>query len=465
MRQKAICACELGRQQMYAHHMTSIAPFDLRKALIRSISGGTLVYLAGALLGVMVGIQLARGLGIGGYGTYGSAMAVASLGSAAASGGLNMLATRETAAFRARSDLVGVRRLLTWSLRHIVIFLVPMSSLAAVALWALIGVNLTTAIAGGVLVWFLAIVSFFGGVLRGLGTMILGMALDAAIRPMAYSALLFAFTLFAVTLTPASALVLASIAITVALVPALPQLFALLSTPIRSGADDEAGRWFRATMTMRLGAILRIVEATVPLILVSALANMSEAGSFRLAITLTTLGGLMHSVVHVAVQPLLAHLNAGSENERMRRVTAVSTLIMVLPALALFLLSIKFGSWAIDLVFGSDFVLAAAPTSILLTSTVIMAFGGVSQILLQTRHAERAVNVAIGLSLVVTLPLTLALSPSFGAFGAAIAVALGVTVRTVTMSVQCYRQIGIDPSIVGAVSFLWPQSPKSGGSE
>lgn len=434
--------------------MIANEPLDLRKILLRSVSGGTLIYLAGALLGLLVGIQLARGLGVNGYGTYGSALAVATLGASVASGGVQLLGTRDTAALRARGDISGVRRLLVWAFRHVLLLSIPVSAIAGLALWGLMAFDPLTAVTGGALVWLLAFLAVFGGFLRGLDAVILGMALDAAIRPAVYSVLLFFVAALALPLSPTSALLLTGVAIAAALAFGLPQIVAVLRAPSGPVGVGEENRWYSATMTMRTTTILRMVEATAPLILVGSLVNMAEAGAFRVATTITALGGMVGSVIHLALPALFAQLHATGEADRMRRLAAVSTLIMAVPALALLLLSLEFGSSAIGVVFGTEFAPAAVPTSILLASTVIVAVGGVSSVLLQTHHGEKLVNRAYGVSLVVTILLTLALAPAFGAIGAAIGVATGTLTRIVTMSFLCQRKTGIDPSVIGALLVL-----------
>ena len=434
--------------------MTIEAIPNLRITLLKSVSGGASVFLVGALMGFLVGIQLARGLGVDGYGIYGSALAVANLGAATASGGVNLLAARDTAAFLAKSDRASVRRLLLWSLRHVLIFTIPVSVLAVLALWCFVGVTVSTAVAGGVLVCFLALIGVFGGFLRGVNSITFGMALDAAVRPAAYSAMLFILALCSVSLTPTAALVLTGVAITIALLIGSPRIVALLRAPSGPVANDVADRWYRSTMTMRISAIMRIAEASLPVLIIGALVSMSEAGGFRVAASITALGGMVSSVVRLALPPLFARLHALGDTARIQKLASASSAIMTFPALALLALSLVFGEWAIGVVFGQEFVQAAVPTSILLGSTVIVSISGLSTVLLYTYEHEKPVNSAFGLSLVLTTLLSLALAPRYGAVGVAVAVALGVVVRSIVTSVMCYRKTGIDPTIMGLVSAL-----------
>ncbi|PIE08338.1 MAG: hypothetical protein CSA74_02505 [Rhodobacterales bacterium] len=439
-------------------NMSSQTQPDLRAIILRSVGGGTGIHAIGAFLGFLVGIQLARGLGADGYGVYGSAVAVARLGATGASGGLNVLSMRDVSVSLASSDVARVRRFLLWSTRHIAVFAFPISILAALVLRWVIGTGADVAVAAAVLVWMLAVITALGGFLRGFGSILLGMAIEAAIRPAAFSVLLFLAAILAFSLTPAAALWLTVVALGLAMAFSLRKVGSVLRQAPTPAVAGEARRWFNATLAMRLTVILAVVGVTGPLILVGALSSMAEAGTFRLAVSITTLGGMLGSVTHQAFTPLFTRMHAQGEVDRMRKLAAISVLVMAIPPAMLFGLTLAFGDWAIGGVFGEEFVPATVPTAILFVSALFYALGGVSQSVLQIQHAENAVNIASTTSVAVTLLLCLVLIPESGpvggAPGAAIAITAGIAVRSIVMSVLCYRKTGIDASIVGAVAFL-----------
>ena len=72
----------------------SAFPGGLRSFLVRAVAGASAVHLAGMLFAVLVGVQLARGLGVEGYGQYGIAMAAIALASIPGEFGLPRLVTR-----------------------------------------------------------------------------------------------------------------------------------------------------------------------------------------------------------------------------------------------------------------------------------------------------------------------------------------------------------------------------------
>jgi hypothetical protein len=90
----------------------------------------------------------------------------------------------------------------------------------------------------------------------------------------------------------------------------------------------------------------------------------------------------------------------------------------------------------------------------LLGSNFLLASSGVAQVILETKHAEGAVNIGFILSLTMTLLLVFLLTPTFGAIGAAFAVTGGALARSVAMTTLCLVKTEINPSILSVGNLL-----------
>lgn len=232
---------------------------SLRQDFLSALGRSAGVYLFGTLLAFLVGVQLARGLGVAGYGLYGSAMAAASLGSTFASGGLQLHATRDLAAYCARGEHEGAARLVGWSLHHAL----TLGAAAAVAAgcyvwWGLEGAPSLVAATMAATV-AMALLVLIGAILRGVGGLVLGQALDAAIRPAVLSALLFGAVLAFGRLAPGTAMTLTVAAVLLVMPFGWRTLVRVWRVP-NSGAASAAERssWARASATM--GLIPRLAD-------------------------------------------------------------------------------------------------------------------------------------------------------------------------------------------------------------
>jgi O-antigen/teichoic acid export membrane protein len=160
----------------------------------------------------LVGVQLARYLGPENYGVYGFVMSLILLSSIGLSLGVPPLATREAALAAGRSDWRAFNGVFRWSIR----LLLSVSCLLTIGgmtilpfLSGFLDSNIRTiALIFLLIVPVYTLTSLAGALMRGMGLLVGGQALDAIIRPALYSALLFGAMLAAGRLGAAEALVL-----------------------------------------------------------------------------------------------------------------------------------------------------------------------------------------------------------------------------------------------------------------
>src|SRR5690606_17389976 len=84
------------------------------ETLIRALVGSSGLRLLGVGFSFLVGIQLARGLGVEGYGIYGLAMSIIAVLTIPTEFGLPQLLTREVAAAQSRGDFGRIRTIIRW---------------------------------------------------------------------------------------------------------------------------------------------------------------------------------------------------------------------------------------------------------------------------------------------------------------------------------------------------------------
>ncbi len=431
--------------------MNGMLKISIRRNFTRALCGSTGIYLFGTAMGFLVGVQLARGLGVVNYGLYGSAMAAASLGATVAAGGLQLHATREIAASRARGEHEAAARLIVWSFR----MLLGLGGTAALAVggYVLWGQHASPmlALSAVVVTILMAVLWLVGGIVRGAGSLLLGQALDVAIRPAAHSALLL-LALFALgEIDPDLALMLSSIAI----IAALPVGWSALARVSRASGASRTTRterivWRRASAMMGLTTIIRAADAAVPLILIGVLSNLEEAGLFRVAAAMMLLPTLPATMITVLVPAMVSSLYEKREMESLRQLAKVSGLAMLIPTMALAGALCLYGGTLLYLAFGDDYRAAWATLSVLSCATAINALSGIGICLLHAGRHERTITQVFGVSLAATTMGVLLLANSSGAVGVAIAVFIGTAVRTAYLIVATLRLTQINPTFLSA---------------
>lgn len=427
---------------------------SLRHQFLCALGGSTGLYLFGTVIAFLVGIQLARGLGVAGYGLYGSAMVAASLGATFASGGLQLHATREIAASRARNEPETAARLVGWSVRSLLV----LGSAAALAvggyvLWAQ-GATPTLALAAMALTFLMAVLWFVGAVVRGSGAVVLGQALDVAIRPTAQSGLLLIALLLLGAIDPGLALSLSCLAILLALPFGWPAIARVWTRPTARIADRERRAWRRASATIGLTTVIRATEAALPLIVIGAVSTMEEAGLYRVASAVATLLSMPASMISVMIPALASALYERREMARLERLATASGLAVFLPTLGLAAILWLHGEALLGLAFGSDYGAAWSALAILTGATVLWSLSGISVSLLHAAKHDALVSRSFGMSLFVTVIGILVVAWDGRAEAIALAVLVGTGARSAFLVLQTWRLVGIDPTIAQAFRML-----------
>lgn len=421
------------------------------KEFLRALGGSTGIYLFGMAMGFLVGIQLARGLGVAGYGLYGSAMAAASLGATVAAGGLQLHATREVASCRARGEHDVAVRLVGWSIRNVL----ALSSIAALAVGGYVllgqGAAFDLALSTMVLTLLMAVLWITGAIIRGTGAVVMGQALDVAIRPAAQSGLLVVGALTLGTIEPGIAMALSSLAILVTLPFGWRAVSSLWRPTNRPGpaAETERRAWRRASATMGLTTVIRAAEAALPLILIGVLSTMEEAGLYRVATAVAVLPNVPGSMITVMVPAMASSLHAQGDLEQLRRLARLSGLAILVPTLAIAAVLSIFGGPLLGFAFGETFRPASASIAILSAASLIAATGGISISLLHAARHDVMVTRVFGLSLLISTIGIILIAAQGGATDIAAVVCGATAIRTVLLVALTWWLTGIDPSILG----------------
>ncbi|WP_426164031.1 oligosaccharide flippase family protein [Sandarakinorhabdus sp. DWP1-3-1] len=165
-----------------------------------------------------------------------------------------------------------------------------------------------------------------------------------------------------------------------------------------------------------------------------------EVGQFRVAWQITSLIGLVITTLDVVVGPRLAAAHRTGSIAEVRGIWANSAKIMTLGSLPLLVVVLAVPELILG-IFGPEFVVAATALRILALGQVVnMLTGSVGAVLLMTGRENWSLRLAL-LSLGALGVSGLLLVPAYGIVGAAIATALGSTVRNATMTVLALKQL------------------------
>lgn len=413
-----------------------------------TLLGSLGVRLVGMALGFLVGIQLARYLGVEEYGVYGYVMAVATLAGTVSLFGLQLLAVRETSFACEREDWAGLSGFLRWAWRRALAFALLMAG--AVMAWLSVAgpaSAMPLPIWGALFVPVAAAVALAGPMIRGLGQIVRGQMLDTLLVPGIQCLLLAGAMLMLGRLDAGRAMALGLAATFVAALVAVWWLVRAVPAAARAARPRSDGaQWHRAMLPMGATTVMRALDAQLPVLVLGLLVAAQDLGLFRVALASMLLVSFPYTLVSIAAPPLAARLVAAGDGRRLQRLASGMSIGTLLPTLAIMLLLDLAGVPLIRLLFGPGYVGAWPVLMVLAAAGVATAFFGVTPAILFATGHERLVTLAFLAGLMMLALFLAVLVPAHGIVGGAWAIVAGVVTRELLLWRFCCRASGIDPS-------------------
>jgi O-antigen/teichoic acid export membrane protein len=417
--------------------------------LVRSVAGTGAVRLAAMAATFLVGVQLARGLGVAGYGYYGLAISVITVAGIPGELGISRLVMREVAASSARGEkgeLIGVVRWgsrLAGGISLVVMLLLAVTALFVMRTSPVLGACL---LAGAPTVPFMILARINGGVLQGLRHIDRGQIPANLIRPLLFSAALFAAHFLRLRVGPAAATGLSSLTAAAACAVALVWTRQRLPKGVTPAMARGGRKWIGSSIALALTDGMRVLQAELSILLLGLLAPAAQVGLFRTAsVTAMTASAAILVIGHVAM-PVMARLHAQGDHERLQRTVTSSARAQLAGGAVLSLPLLVAAGPLLGLVYGHAFAAAANATRILAAGQIVSAAFGPNVALLNMTHHERRVTRAMAIALAVNVPALLVLGHLWGIEGVAAAYVAGLLCWNVIARRDARRLLGIETS-------------------
>lgn len=403
---------------------------------------------AEVLLSLIVVVLLGRMLGAEGFGIYAFSMAVVSIASMPTRLGLPELVVRETASSQATQrweTIVGLWRWSTaaaWALGSAV-------AIIGMVLIAHLGRDAETVgrtlLVGFLLVPLLSLSNLRSGILRGLRYVGSANFIGLLAQPLVFILLLAGFMLAnRGSLTPPEAIGLTVVSAFFSF---------MLGTWIirrRRPADTfgvvprfTPGKWIAGAWPMAMTQGAHQINRYVDVVILGLLANMIDAGIYRVAAQGAVLVSLGMIAMELVIAPRLAHLHALGQQEHMQKILRRSTQIAFMLSVAVALGFAIAGQPILIWFFGDDFGSAWLPLIILSMAHVISTAIGPTGLILNMTGYERYVTRAVTIAALVNIALNFALIPLFGAVGAAIATGIALIFWKAWLWFTAKRKLGV----------------------
>ncbi len=440
----------MGRHDAYRGAATPIAvqrPLVMKFGRLLSTSSLlSLARVAGAVAGFGTQVVLARTLQASALGVFYSVTSLAAVVGLIAAHGYPSIAARFMLRYREQGK-EGLVAAFVQRARHDVTVYAAIATAAVLAfalLWPEFSIEVRLALVAAAL----SIPANASFRLNGtFATTIRRFALaylpDTCIRPFLLLGGIGLLLVLGATLTASSVaflltLILASLAFT---------QYALLAKDMPKGRAATPPRrllavWRREATPLILVALITNFFADVAILMVTPLLSSADTAAIGICLKLALLVGFAVQVAHQVVVPDLADARARKDRESIRLVGLRALVFPLASTLAATIIAALWGESILAL-FGPEFIGAKSALVILIGCQLLRAVFGPSVALLTVIGAQRENAGLAVLALVALGAADLALAPSHGVLGAAIAVAIATLVWLVGCAVVLYRLSGL----------------------
>ena len=426
------------------------------KRLFRGATGAFMVRVAGAGLGLLVHIVLARLLGVDQYGLYTFALSWVSVIAVLGVFGQDTSVLRFVATYVQRGqwgELRGLRRL-----ANVTGMIVSISiSLSGIAFVFLIRSTLTrsetlTFVACCLLLPFLIQLQLNGAFLQGLKRAASSGFFNSILRPAAFISMLIVLGLIFRIRMDASIAMFSSV-LAVLLSMAISEWFLRRVWPGQSTLETpkyHTRSWLRLGRQLFFLAAIGVTLNRVDVLVLGGLSGIDQVGPYYAAVQLAAIALYGLNAVNTILAPMIAECYASRDHDRLKRLVHRAAWFTFSVTAAASLATAIAGHWLLGM-FGKGFIVAYVPLLIILAGQCVnAAVGPVGFLMTMTRFESQAPWI-FGGGAALNLSLSIVLIPYFGITGAAIATASATVAWNLVALAFIRRNLGINPTV-----FPWP---------
>ena len=402
-----------------------------------------------------VGVQLARGLGVEGYGYYGIALSVITLAGIPGELGLAKLVTREVSIAAGRDETPTLFGILRWADRVCGILSALIVVGVIIAGMVLIdhgsSVIGLTLILGSPVIPLLALSRIRGGALQGLHYITRGQIPANLLRPLLFSLLLLMASLVGLAITPTGAMALNSLTAAAAFLIAHHWLRKRLPAEVPAGIVRTGRKWLTSSVPLALNDGMRTLQSEITILIIGLILFAADAGLLRIALSTAAIAAAPMTVLARVNLPTIARLYSQNEAVRLQKLVTYSAYAQTAGVVMLSLPLLVVPELLLSFVFGPEFAAAANALRIIAAGQIVNAAFGPNGMLLNMTHHECRVTRAMSIALALNVITLLLLAPLFGIVGAAASFAVSLLSWNLLTWLDGRRILAIDTSILASL--------------
>jgi O-antigen/teichoic acid export membrane protein len=424
----------------------------LKSNLMRGGLASIAIKIFGLGFSLLTVIILARTLGPEQYGVYSYVLAIVSILAIPAMFGLPTLIVRETAKAEVKQEWGLMRGLWSWANRITASLSLLIALISALVLWlnsdSFSQIQFLTFAWGIAFIPLSALAALRGASLRGLRKVIQGQLPEQVLKPALFIVMLAVVSLTGFTqLTAESAMMLNALSAGLAFVFGAWLLWRTKPKQLTSVTREyERKAWTSSVVPFAFLSGLAVIVTQTDIVMLGLMKTSADVGVYKVASQGAGLAALGIVAVSMVAMPYMSRLANSNDVDGLEKIVQKSARLSLFFSIIITALFAVIGDQLINVVFGSDYVVAYLPLLLLALGHVFHAGFGQGGILLNMCGYEKGTLITLILSALLNIVLNFMFIPVWGVHGAATATLISVLFRKLVIWTMVYIIYGIDSS-------------------
>lgn len=400
------------------------------------------------ILVIVSGIVLARFLGPDDYGIYAFSMALVGMFILVAQLGFTTFSVKQISAYETNNDWVSLRSYMMYA---VVFVSIGSSLIALLALFYFEYLANQSQSNFVVLALILIPVSALFRVFQSFmnGFQFIGQAESIKLARQAFflllcgAVILFGFELF----DPEVVLLAQALSTSIGLLICFLYIYKRAPVEIFSSFKyRHSSLWLPGAISFIMLSTVNYINTQTDILILGVFREGAEVGIYRVASQAAALMGFVSQIVLLIAGPIIARLYVRKNNKELQQLVANSTRIVFVFSLFMFVFFWVLGRELLDLLFGSDFVVAEAPLLALCVGKLLASIFACAAIVLNMCGFEKSTTKILLISALLNVILNYTLVPEYGAMGAAVSTSFVAALSAYLMYREVWQKTSIDSS-------------------
>lgn len=211
-------------------------------------------------------------------------------------------------------------------------------------------------------------------------------------------------------------------------------------------AKYQTKHWISESITLMVNSGMYLILGQISVVMIGMMHGTSESGIFSATVRIATMVSFAITSINMIAAPIISESYAEGDMKQMQRICTLSGRSGFAFASLVFLAVLFFGQWILGL-FGEEFKTGQPALILLSLSHLVHSYCGQSGTVMTMTGQQRASSQLLMISTGMNIVLNLALIPSMGMIGAAIANLISTAFCYFSMMVKVKKSMQITTGV------------------